>query len=82
MYTLYYDVNKQNNKSTNLLRHGRKFCVSEIRQNQGNHEMKGHNGAYNPCQPQSRREGTVCATERRECRHSLPGILTQGGHLA
>lgn len=63
-------------------RPGGKFCVSVFRQNQEYHVINVHDGAYSPWLQLSRKVGTVCAPIRRECRHSLPGILIQGDQPA
>ena len=65
-----------------LRRPGGKFCVSVFRQNQEYHVINVHDGAYSPWLQLSRKVGTVCAPIRRECRHSLPGILIQGDQPA
>ena len=55
----------------NIRRNGRKFCVSDIRQNQESHVISVHDRAYFSCLPLSRRAGTVCAP----CAAWMPGQL-------
>ena len=61
--------------------HGRKLCVSEIRQSQewrsGNRAESGEH----PLLYHSPGRGARYARHRRECRGTLPGILLPGGFV-
>ena len=58
--------------------HGRKFCVSVIRQNQEYHVINVHDGGLIPLVNVLPAGWRYARRVRRECRHNLSGMLFQG----
>ena len=78
LLTNAFDMVKQQRRQERKHRPLRKFCVSDIRQNQEYHIIHVHDGGLFPLSTSFPGGWDGMRAERRECRSRLPGILMQG----